>query len=807
MRNLQQLHSPRYILLYVLCCLCTYSSFTKVHAWTPSVSAKTTSTNVQVVLFGVGDLRVDDHVGLWNAIQTTREEIVNGNAQRSFILPLFVGQTQMLQNIPGMKAHTYDTCHLVSEAMQQLQESLQQDLNLNLSYVSCDTNDTNATSRKKSSFLSVIQETVGKALSKRADDSNETPNICIHVCDLGPADNSIQYGPYPHLLSEMEQTTTNDNVTIRPWKASLREIPIDDIRTIPNDYPSYQAQYASVPCEAPLDVVPASSGSSSSYTCLSTSTTIPNAEELMEQVGVDASSSANSRNTGLYATHWGGLAYDSVGCRFALNQVRSYVQDYQQDDTAWFFSPKRAIARANPNSLEHAAMEWQLQCSNSYSNRESDINSGKPLNWLPGESIIRFLSAPMFLGTVSPRRIHSLTASNEQPWSAIFKNETPLQSMILAREWHVQLATQHLRQEPSAKYWRYHGFLCRYFQTDLTNNPPLHSKQSPKEALLWVHGFGASGAQWKGTVEALKKQNPQQHTAHTAFCPDLLGFGHSEKPALSYTGYLWESQMLAFVKEIMEHDTYTVGGNSIGGYTALSLAASDMACSTNPLSASGAPGTKSCTGLILLNSAGPVMTKEEIMAGDKTKLSVAQQTQQQLLPPCSPPPRWVGRAFGNILLQYLRPRIQSICVNLYPTNPSAVSSDLCENIRRDSLDPGAIYVMMAGAKLPLPRTANELLQADAGAGDTQSPESSFANRPVLIAQGVLDPLNDAQDRMERFAALRAGVTAVPIQAGHCPHDEVPEIVADEVSKWLRATQATRAALFDASVTRPLKTSL
>ncbi|GAX27065.1 hypothetical protein FisN_9Lh389 [Fistulifera solaris] len=795
--------------MYVLCFLCTYSSVTIVHAWTPSLSAKTTSTNVQVVLFGVGDLRVDDHVGLWNALQATREETVNGNAPRSFVLPMFVGKTQMLQNIPGMKAHTYDTCHLLTEALQQLQESLQQDFKLDLSYVSCQGDGTTLASSKKSSILSVIQETVRDALSKLkdSDDSTDASHISIHVCDLGPADNSIQYGPYAHLLSEIKQTTLDEKITIRPWKALLRDIPIDDIDTIPNDYPSYQAQYASVAYEAPLDVIQAASGSSSSYMPLFTSTTLPTGKDLMEQIGYDASSSAANRNTGLYATHWGGLPYETVGCRLALDQVRSYVQDCQQDDALWFSSPKRAVAQANPNSLEHAAMQWQLQSSNSDSKKETGNNSGKPLNWLPGESIIRFLSAPMFLGTVSSRRIHALSVTNDQPWSAIFKKETPLQSMVLAREWHVQLATQHLHEEPSANYWRYHGFLCRYFQTDLTNNPNSSPKQSPKEALLWVHGFGASGVQWKGTVEALQKQYPQQHTAHTAFCPDLLGFGHSEKPALSYTGYLWESQMLAFVKEIMQHDTYTVGGNSIGGYTALSLAASDMACSSNPLSASGALGTKSCTGLILLNSAGPVRTKEEIMADDKTKLSVAQQTQQQLLPPCSPPPRWVGRAFGNILLQYLRPRIESICVNLYPTNPSAVNSDLCENIRRDSLDPGAIYVMMAGAKLPLPRTANELLQAVAGAGATQSPEATFANRPVLIAQGVLDPLNDAKDRMERFAALRAGVTAVPIQAGHCPHDEVPEIVADEVSKWLRATQSTRAALYDASIPRPLKTSL
>ena len=32
---------------------------------------------------------------------------------------------------------------------------------------------------------------------------------------------------------------------------------------------------------------------------------------------------------------------------------------------------------------------------------------------------------------------------------------------------------------------------------------------------------------------------------------DLVGFGHSEKPDLSYTQYVWESQIVDFVAEVM----------------------------------------------------------------------------------------------------------------------------------------------------------------------------------------------------------------------------------------------------------------
>ena len=60
----------------------------------------------------------------------------------------------------------------------------------------------------------------------------------------------------------------------------------------------------------------------------------------------------------------------------------------------------------------------------------------------------------------------------------------------------------------------------------------------------------------------------------------------------------------------------------------------------------------------------------------------------------------------------LQLQIQSICKNLYPTNPDAVDNNLCSGILRgDSLDPGAINVMISGSKLPPPRTVNELLGA------------------------------------------------------------------------------------------------
>lgn len=186
-----------------------------------------------------------------------------------------------------------------------------------------------------------------------------------------------------------------------------------------------------------------------------------------------------------------------------------------------------------------------------------------------------------------------------------------------------------------------------------------------------------------------------------------------------------------------------------------------------------------------MNSAGPIWNRLETERNAlQPPLSVAQRTIRGLLPPCKPPPRPLVRFVAHVLLNYLlRPNIASICKRLYPTNVSAVTdTDLVDTILENSLDPGAIYVLMSGATLPPPRTVNELLNADFGG---PSDEESTFRGPVLVAQGVLDPLNDARDRMERLGALRTNIRVSPLQAGHCPHDEVPYEMAHACLSWYR----------------------
>ncbi|CAM9240223.1 unnamed protein product, partial [Hapterophycus canaliculatus] len=103
-------------------------------------------------------------------------------------------------------------------------------------------------------------------------------------------------------------------------------------------------------------------------------------------------------------------------------------------------------------------------------------------------------------------------------------------------------------------------------------------------------------------------------------------------------------------------------------------------------------------------------------------------------------------------------------------NPDIVDEGLAENILRDSCDPGAVGVIAAGGKLPFSRSANEMLGKFGG--------------PVLVTQGVKDPLNDAEGRATLFQGLGPQVSVVRLDGGHCPHHEVAAEVCEAISVFV-----------------------
>lgn len=97
-----------------------------------------------------------------------------------------------------------------------------------------------------------------------------------------------------------------------------------------------------------------------------------------------------------------------------------------------------------------------------------------------------------------------------------------------------------------------------------------YTKEGSGKPILLVHDLtpASCGYEW----HELAKHLAQDHTVYTI---DLLGFGRSEKPNLTYTNYLYVQLISDFIKSEIGHRTDLIASGS-----ASSLAV--MACSSNP---------------------------------------------------------------------------------------------------------------------------------------------------------------------------------------------------------------------------------
>ena len=279
--------------------------------------------------------------------------------------------------------------------------------------------------------------------------------------------------------------------------------------------------------------------------------------------------------------------------------------------------------------------------------------------------------------------------------------------------------------------WQFQGF-------------PIHCLQqgtSPADrpAVLLVHGFGASTDHWRFNIPAL-----QQH--YEVHALDLLGFGRSAKPAgPSYGGALWRDQLVSYVKERIGRPTVIVG-NSLGGYAAL---------------AAGAALGSDSAGVALLNAAGPFSDEQ---GEPKGWGAITRRT--------------VGSALlKSPILQRLlfenmrRPGNVRRTLNQVYIDRTNVDDELVESILAPSRDPGAFGVFRTVFDIPRGKPLDELF------AELQS--------PLLLLWGIRDPWINAAGRRGAFQRhAPANTTEVVLQAGHCPHDEVPGQVNAALLEWL-----------------------
>lgn len=386
-----------------------------------------------------------------------------------------------------------------------------------------------------------------------------------------------------------------------------------------------------------------------------------------------------------------------------------------------------------------------------------------------GEVLSGLLSPLLVQGCVSPRLlVHARTVLSSDPSSGGFGLDLSaallgceLSKEAMRKHWHASLSAAALELsraqqqikgsgwEQAFDYWR--GYSYRY---GVMRPEPGFDKG--QHVFVLLHGFGGSVDQFTGLGRELAQRG------YPSIALDSLGFGLCEKPPLSFNQYLWRDQVTEFVggphpamAEFRGRKVVLVG-NSIGGFCAAACASVLR---------------EQCAGLVLVNTAGRVLEEDPNPTSTDPVDEREGPDANFLFTPYGGPAPFVLSLVGKAIFALLQPRILGTTQWLYPTNPALVaSSGLAVNILRDSQDPGASDVIAAGGKLPPSRSMNALF-ADYGG-------------PVLIAQGALDPLNDAPTRAAMFGRIRTGVTVDLLQSGHCAHDESPDLVAAAIEKWL-----------------------
>lgn len=190
-----------------------------------------------------------------------------------------------------------------------------------------------------------------------------------------------------------------------------------------------------------------------------------------------------------------------------------------------------------------------------------------------------------------------------------------------------------------------------------------------------------------------------------------------------------------------------LAGNSLGGYAALCVAANHP---------------ELVAGIALLNSAGPFSSdRSPTTTPPSMRIAIAKTVQTFMLQPV---PSW-------LLFQYVRRRstIRKTLSRVY-LDQTVITEQLIEDIRRPAYDPGAATVFASVFKSPRGETIDELLEK--------------LTRPLLLLWGEGDPWMNCRRRSEQFRQHYPQLTEYFLQAGHCPHDEVPQQVNGLLREWV-----------------------
>ena len=283
--------------------------------------------------------------------------------------------------------------------------------------------------------------------------------------------------------------------------------------------------------------------------------------------------------------------------------------------------------------------------------------------------------------------------------------------------------------------WVWRGWQTRY---SYIRSLEKHEDRPP---IIFVHGFGASIEHWRHNLPAIAQYN-------TVYAIDLLGFGASRKADTNYSAALWTEQLHDFWQISIGVPAVLVG-NSIGSLVCLNATA------TYP---------EMVQGLVML-SLPDVSVREDMLPLAIRPIVTAVENffASPLL-------------VKNLLKFVRRPHIIRKWAGVAYPNKEAVTDELVEILSSPAYDERSEQTLFRLSRsvrqASFAKSVRELL-----------PPITI---PMLLVWGLQDKMIPPKQARE-IAKLNPLLKLIELEeAGHCPHDEYPELFNSLLLEWLES---------------------
>ena len=290
--------------------------------------------------------------------------------------------------------------------------------------------------------------------------------------------------------------------------------------------------------------------------------------------------------------------------------------------------------------------------------------------------------------------------------------------------------------------WRDHQ-IAWHIENESTNN---------RLAVVLIHGFGASKNHWRFNQKAISSRA-------TCYSIDLVGFGESSQPNaqllyeknnprnFKYCFDNWSQQIIDFCNEIVDKPVILIG-NSIGAVIALN-ASTKLA--------------QECLGIVLIDCAQRTMDDKRL-AEQSIFMSFVRPILKTLVR---------QKILSRLLFKNAaNPKfIEKVLKVAYPSGQN-VNQELIEILFKPTQREGAPEAFRGFINIFNDHLAPDLLQN--------------LEIPVYLIWGEKDPwepIAEAKKWVDSFECIKS--LNIINNAGHCPHDEMPEKVNPILEKIIQ----------------------